>query len=345
MTEKLAGWLKQRSRVTLTVAALIYVGLVGLVDCLTPLGVLFAMFYSPAIMLVTWFAGRRSGLVIALASGVSWLITERVASPPDTPALVAYWMALNGLVAFLAVVYLLSTIKELHDQLEDRVAKRTAELKSEIEQRKKLEREVLEISDQEQQRIGHDLHDGLCQHLTATMLASKILHEELAGTNRPQAEQARQITGYIDQAIYQSRAIARGLDPVKPVANGLMSALEELATAVKQMHRVPCVFLSDSPVLMEDHVAATHLYRIAQEAVNNAVKHAQPTRIEIALRESKGNVVLTVRDDGRGLQKLSVAGNGMGLHTMNYRANMIGANLQIRQPAEGGTLVEVTTSL
>ena len=254
-------------------------------------------------------------------------------------------MALNGLVAFLAVVLLLSIVKTLNEQLEARVEKRTAQLKAEIDHRKLLERKVLEVSDQEQERIGHDLHDGLCQHLTATMLASKLLHEELTVRDQPEAEQARQITQYIRRAISDSRAVARGLDPVKVAANGLMSALEELAASVQSMDRIECVFRSDVPVLIDDHAAAIHLYRIAQEAVNNAIKHAQPTRVEIALRQVERELVLTVADNGRGLPETVDSGNGMGLHTMKYRANLIGATLQILRQPTGGTVVTVTTSL
>jgi PAS domain S-box-containing protein len=219
---------------------------------------------------------------------------------------------------------------------------RLAGIAEDITHRKRLERKVLEISDQEQRRIGRDLHDGLCQHLTATMFASKILEEELAKQSPPQAAQARQIADFLDRAIAQARNVARGLDPVKVATNGLMSALEELAATVRTMQRVDCVFRSDTPGLVEDDAAAVQLYRIAQEAVNNAVRHAQPTRVEIGLDDSDEKITLTIRDNGVGVPPVAHKRDGMGLQTMNYRAHAIGASLDVRRGTQGGTIVTCT---
>jgi PAS domain S-box-containing protein len=219
---------------------------------------------------------------------------------------------------------------------------RIAGIAEDITERKRLEKKVLEVSDQEQRRIGQDLHDGLCQHLTATMIASKILQEELGQQSSPQAAQAGQIATFLDRAIRQARDVARGLDPVKVATNGLMSALEELANTIRTMHRIDCVFQSDAPVLIDDDATAIHLYRIAQEAVNNAVKHAKPTRVEIGLANIDTKIALSIKDDGVGLPKASKRRSGMGWQTMHYRARMIGAALDVRRAPEGGTVVTCT---
>jgi len=211
-----------------------------------------------------------------------------------------------------------------------------------ITPRKRLEKKVLEVSDQEQRRIGQDLHDGLCQHLTATMFASKILAEKLALKSMTEAAQAAQIAEFIEQAISQARNVARGLDPVKVATNGLMSALEELAATIQGLYRIRCVFRSDGAALVDDHAAAIHLYRIAQEAVNNAVKHGKPTQIEIGLDTVGEKLILTIQDDGVGLRESSDRRDGLGQHTMNYRANMIGASLQFHRRASTGTVVTCT---
>ncbi len=337
MLENAVDWLKHRSKASLTAAGLILVILVGVADSLTPRAMVFAIFYLPAIFLVTWFAGKRAGILVACCSAIAWLVVNRAQAAPGTPVFIPYWNALSGLVVFLAVVFLLSAVKALNVGLEDKVTQRTAELK-------RLEKEVLEISDQEQRRIGQDLHDGLCQHLTATMFASKILQEELARQSPPHAAQAGQIAAFINQAIGQTRDVARGLDPVKVATNGLMSALEELATMVRDLHRIDCSFHSAAPVLIDDNAAAIHLYRIAQEAVNNAVKHAAPKRIDIGLADADGKIVLTIQNDGKGLSAGPDRRGGMGLQTMNYRARMIGAALDVKPGPAGGTIVTCALS-
>ena len=460
MFGNLVDWLKRRSKISLTVAGLILVVLIGAVDRLTPAEMLFVNFYLVIILVVTWFAGRSAGVFIAVVSGITWLVVNLLQATPGWRPFIPYWNALSALVVFLAVVFLLSAIKSLNEGLEGKVEQRTAELRSEsaehqrteerfrqlaeginevfwmtdiengeviyvspayevvwgrtcvslydaprsrieaihpedrervaqviadkrskagydeeyriirpdgavrwvhdrafpifdktgkvyrlagiaedVTQRKRLERKVLEVSDQEQRRIGRDLHDGLCQHLTATMFASKILEEELAKQSSPQATQAGQIAEFVSRAISQARNVARGLDPVKVATNGLMSALEELAASVRTMQRLDCVFQSDAPVLIDDDATAIHLYRIAQEAINNAVRHAQPKHIEIGLDGSDEKVTLTIRDDGVGLPPAPRKRDGMGLQSMNYRARAIGATLDVRRGQAGGTIV------
>ena len=341
-TGTVSTWLTRRSKLSLTAGALGYVAFVGVIDWFTPRAMVFAIFYLPAVLLATWCAGKISGSVVAVASAFAWLLVGRAVALPGELAFIPFWNASSGLIVFLLVVWLLSALKAATEELEDRVAQRTAELKAEIVHRRQLERSVLEVTDREQERIGHDLHDGLCQHLTATMLASKILLEELAAKDQPEADRARQITEYLSTAISQSRAVARGLDPVKLATNGLMSALEELATNVQSMHRLECSFRPTGTIRLDDHAVAIHLYRIAQEAVNNAVKHARPTHIEITSRQAGHALVLTVEDNGRGIEMTNSSSEGMGLHTMSYRANMIGAVLQIGPRPEGGTVVTVT---
>ena len=208
-----------------------------------------------------------------------------------------------------------------------------------ITERKRLEKENLEISEREQRRIGQDLHDGLCQHLAGIELLSQVLEQKLATKSAAEAARAAEIARHVREAITHTRSLARGLSPVELEANGLMSALQELAASVEKMFKVECRFQCEESVLLFDHAVATHVYRIAQEAINNAIKHGKAESILISLKPADGNINLTVMDDGTGFPKELKSDKGMGLQIMNYRASMIGGSLDIRRANEKGTTV------
>ena len=207
-----------------------------------------------------------------------------------------------------------------------------------ISQRKRLEKEILEISDREQRRIGHDLHDGLCQQLAGIELMSQVLEQKLVAKSKAKAARAAEIARHVRDAIGHTRLLARGLSPVTLESEGLMSALEELAADTGKMFQVACVFECESPVLVHDHAAATQLYRIAQEAVSNAIKHGKARRIVISLQWVGEQNVLAIKDDGVGLPNF-VPKTGMGLRIMQYRAGMIGGAAMVQRDLDGGTSV------
>jgi two-component system sensor kinase FixL len=169
-----------------------------------------------------------------------------------------------------------------------------------ITERKRLEREILEISEREQRRIGHDLHDGLCQHLAGIEMMSQVLEQKLSSRSRDAARRAGEIAKNVRDAISQTRSLARGLSPVTLESEGLMSALQELAENTGTIFHVVCRFDCNPPVSVADHAVATHLFRLAQEAVANAIKHGRAKRISIRLTGERGRVVLKVDDDGAG---------------------------------------------
>jgi signal transduction histidine kinase len=209
-----------------------------------------------------------------------------------------------------------------------------------ITERKHLETSLLEISEREQRRIGQDLHDGLGQHLAGIELMSQVLEEKLAAKKvKTEAGRAGEIAGHVREAISQARLLARGLSPVVLESEGLMAALGELATSTQRIFRIDCHFECNPPVLVEDHVVATHLYRIAQEAVSNAIKHGKTKKIEIRLQAANDRTVLMVKDYGVGLPKVLPEKRGMGLRIMQYRAGMIGGTLAVQRDANGGTSV------
>jgi PAS domain S-box-containing protein len=208
-----------------------------------------------------------------------------------------------------------------------------------ITERKRLEKIVLEISEREQRRIGQDLHDGLGQHLTGIAFMAKVQQQKLAEKQSPEAADAAKIVQLVNDAILKTRELSRGLLPVVSDAHGLMSALQLYAAEIEDLFGIPCRFQCDNSVLVHDTAMATHLYHIAQEAVNNTVKHAQATSIHIRLFSGELEGCLIIKDDGIGIERPRPPHSGVGLHIMNYRAGIIGGNLEIRRGQPNGTIV------
>ncbi|HMJ89104.1 MAG TPA: response regulator, partial [Candidatus Acidoferrum sp.] len=220
----------------------------------------------------------------------------------------------------------------------DRIA-RDRKLVAADEERLRLERQILEIGDRERRRIGQDLHDGLGQHLAGIELMTEALEQKLATKNKTEATRAANIARHVREAIRQTRSLARGLSPVEPDRHGLMSSLQELAANASEMFRVTCRFTCTGHVHIENNVAATHLFRIAQEAVSNAIKHGHAREIQVALSDAPDAVQLTITDNGGGLAEPPPESNGMGLRIMRYRTSVIGGELSVERHERGGTVV------
>jgi two-component system sensor kinase FixL len=225
---------------------------------------------------------------------------------------------------------------------------------------RQLERQVLEAASAEQRRIGRDLHDGLCQELVSLSLGLELVARKLA-TKHLSAEAAGidKLSESLQAVTSQARQLAHGLNPVDVEGGGLPDALEQLASRVSESTAIACVFHWDQRAQARDGTVATNLYRIAQEAVSNAIKHARPSRIDLYLAHTNGQLAMRIEDDGRGLPKASSLSireaaaaralpphpdrpqrTGIGLQTMNYRARLIGGTFDIRPAASlKGTVV------
>jgi len=208
-----------------------------------------------------------------------------------------------------------------------------------ITEREQLERALLNISAREQRRIGQDLHDGLGQHLTGIAFMAKVHEEKLAMRELPDAADAAKIVRLVNEAVHKTRELARGLLPVMSDAQGLMSALQLWAAEVEDIYGVSCRFECQSPVLIQDNAKATHLYHIAQEAVNNAIKHGGARNIVLRLATDDDSGTLLIADDGAGISEDRSNSHGMGLHIMSYRSAMIGAQLELKRNEIRGTTV------
>lgn len=230
--------------------------------------------------------------------------------------------------------------------LERRVRERTLELsranealKAEMHERTRAEREMTEISEREQQRLGQDIHDGLSQQLTGISYLIKSVEKRLAARELPEAKDAGEISELVKRAIRDTKALSRGLNPIQLESNGIVPALRELADTSCKLFRVKCEAELDAAIDVPDRAVATQLYRIAQEAVHNAVRHGRASVVKISFLSENGTPVLSVADDGSGFEPHDGEFSGMGLRNMRHRAVLIGASLDIRRIPSGGTLV------
>ncbi len=222
---------------------------------------------------------------------------------------------------------------------------RIAGIAADITERKRLEQELLEISEREKRRIGQDLHDGLGQQLVGTQLAVTTLANKLREQGSPETARAAEIGELLDEALTQARNLTRGLYPVGLATSGLAFALWHLASNIHRSFHVDCQVDCPEDVPIKDITVATHLYRITQESINNALKHGRATQIHIRLQAGPVCCTLTVEDNGSGMETTNHEPGGMGIQIMMYRARMIGGRLQILPRAQGGMIVRCTLPL
>jgi PAS domain S-box-containing protein len=210
---------------------------------------------------------------------------------------------------------------------------------------RRLERGILAATDREKERLGRELHDGLCQNLAGIAAIAMTLSRKLAARSRPESADAAEITRLINQTTKHARDLARGLTPVHLVGIGLAAALQGLALNVQALFHRTCKFRCNCPSLRLAEEVEVHLLRIAQEATHNAMTHGRAKRIGISLALSEGTVRLGIRDDGIGVRETAQKPTGIGLETMAYRARLIGGTLRVQRQAPRGTLVTCVFTL
>lgn len=233
-------------------------------------------------------------------------------------------------------------LAQLNLELEERVTKRTQELntanrglRQEIVERRRLEAEIVEITERVQSRIGQDLHDDLGQQLSALGMMGSAIERELRRASDPKAESLARLNLMIKHAINTTRGLAKGLYPIELEKGGFIVAIEELARVTQTLSGVECNVRGKATFPLGS-TAAIHLYRIAQEAVNNALKHAEPRKIIIDCTTVTGVPTLTITNDGLPFKKPRSRRHGLGLHILEYRAGLLGAEIMISPGADGG---------
>lgn len=206
-----------------------------------------------------------------------------------------------------------------------------------VTEARRLARQILEAAELERQRIGQDLHDDLCQHLTGIACLERVLQQRLESQNPNEAADAARLVDLIEQGIRRARDLAHGLQPVE-LSGGLQAALSELARRVQEMFGVQCHFRGNCNFIFQDPAAPMHLYHIAQEAINNAIRHGNAQNIHVELARDSKTIALTIHDDGVGLPPV-LSSDGLGLRAMRHRARLIGARLSIGPTAGKGTIL------
>jgi len=249
------------------------------------------------------------------------------ASPPETTE-ISYFVGEKEKTILLSMIPLTLSGKKVHYCIGN-----------DITQRKVLEKKLMENSELEQRRLGQELHDDVGQLLAGIAFMGKALEQKLTKKAPEEAREMATLLSYINQAVARTQSLARGMFPVELEAAGLMSALRELSIFTDGLFKINCMFLCDSPVFINDNEIAIHLYRIAQEAIRNAIKHGPARHITVELSSSDGSIALRVKDDGKGFKEVPLTPGGLGLNIMRYRAASIGAVFDIRTGEGGGTIV------
>lgn len=328
------NWLTT-SRPALIAVCLLITASLGYVDYLTGYEQTFLLFYLVPIGLGTWFGTFWLGLTFSVLSIAAWVVSDIAAGVPT----VGLWNIGMALGSYAVFTTLLSKLRTLLNELDERVRDRTAALKREMAERERLDQEIAEVADRERRRLGQNLHDNLGQHLTGTALAAQVLREKLAGRSATEVADADKVVSYIEEGIDLTRNLARGFFSPELEADGLDVALHGLAANISERFKVPCTFNGDDAVHVGDTTTATQLYHIAQEAVMNAVKHGGANKIDIELVRSGQKLTLAVSDDGRGFPEKLPEPPGLGLRLMTHGASLIGGKLAISRSRDGGTLV------
>lgn len=337
---ELTGQFKKSPKGYSAAVSFALVAVIGGVDYMAGYAIFFSAFYLIPVALATWFAGGNFGIAVSLSSVLISVIGDFAAGAHYANLLIPIWNGAIALTIYFVVVKILASLRKLQDKLEEKVRQRTAALTSEMQERARLEKEILEISEREQRRIGHDLHDGLCQHWAATAMAGQVLSEKLAAKSAPETADAKEIVRLAETGITLTRNLAHGISPAEMETEGLVTALREFAANISQMFKVACAFDCESPPQIGDATTAMHLYRIAQEAVHNAIRHGKPGQVVVSLFNQKGRVELTIEDDGAGLPDDWQKNRGLGTRIMAHRAAMIGGAFSIEPNPTGGTFVK-----
>jgi signal transduction histidine kinase len=306
---------------------------IGVCDYLTSYQIRLLPFYGGPIFVVAWFCGARYGTLAALFSVVIWWCANWFNGDPDLHHWIQLWEVGRHIGFFLVVAWLGSALRSKSDIAVARIAL--------LERSQRLEHEIVNISEAEQRRIGQDLHDGICQYLAALTCSASSLRDELRKSGlQGSAETAAELALRLQDAVVQTRDLARELIPAHVGQVGIAVALDALAQSVSRLHGIDCTFRGEGSAAKCDDQTAAHLYRVAQEAINNAARHGKAKHIAISLEADGKVMTLRIADDGIGISES--ASPGMGLAIMRYRARLSGGDLEIQKPASGGTVILCT---
>ena len=243
--------------------------------------------------------------------------------------------------------FVIATVSDIAQRVRDEEALRRAKERAEelLGRARMAERRIVDISEEAREKIGQELHDDLGQDLTGIAFLSEVLHQKLRSAGRTEMQEAAAITELINKAVSKTRTLAQGLYPVELKEAGLQAMLGQVARNVENIYKLPCLLHLDEDCQVKDFLTALNLFRIAQEAISNALKHSGATRIDLRIERALTGLLFSIEDDGVGIGAGDGAADakmrGLGLHIMHYRAALIGATLQIGSAVPRGTRITI----
>ena len=304
--------------------------LIGFLDHVSSWEISLFVVYAVPILVAVWFLGTRWGALMAVLGALVWWWAN-YNDNPYTTTWGYVWAAMSRLIYFVFVVIGGAAMKAEREATRARIET--------LERTRELEADIVRASESEQQRIGQDLHDGLCQYLAAVGCAAASLKEDLRSLGAAEAESAAEIEELIKGAVAQARDLARGIFPVQLDSTGLCTALEELAANSTRLQSVNVKVEFHGEVHIPDPTVGMHLYRIVQESIANSIRHGGAKNIDVVVSEGENVFMMPITDDGTGLKPPQPREPGMGLKTMRYRAQLIGADLEVANNPKGGVSV------
>ena len=321
---RLPGW-------AVVAIAFAVAGTVAFLDYVTGSEVTVLLFYAAPIALAAWRLPWGWALGFAFVCAAFWAVANRDAGLYQTTGGFV-WGAFTRWFYFVVVAGATHVLKVRQESDRERIAS--------FERTRELEADIVHMSELEKQRIGQELHDGLCQFLAGTALAAHGVARKLESKGMPEAANVREIQGLIENAAGQAREIAHGVFPVQMGPEGLPAALDELVAATgRSLRSVKFRFSPHGKMFPLDPPVAMHFYRIAQEAISNAVRHARAQNVTVELEADFPGITLSVIDDGNGFDAKAREGDGIGLRSMTYRADLIGGRLEIKSRIPRGLQV------
>ena len=320
---------------------LVLTGLVGYADYVTGYKRSLLLFYLVPISIAGWFGSFVLSLAIAVVCILAWVLSDLASGIPA----LEFWNVGMAFVSFVLFAGLLSKLRTLIGELDRRVHERTAALEHEMAERRRLDQEIAQVANRERRRLGHDLHDKLGQHLTGTALTAQVLKEKLAARSAPEVDEAEKLIRYVEEGIDFTRNLARGFFAPELDSEGLVAALQDLAEKATERFHVDCTFDGDSSIRIHDSTIANQLYRIAQEAVTNSIKHGAAKHIDIRLAANDPELCLTITDDGVGFPDKPPQSEGLGLRLMQHDAALSGGTFDVGRNGEGGTIATCRVNL
>lgn len=315
-----------------TILSAFVVLLVGVLDYYSGPHLSLAILYLLPVIFASWYGGKNNGMLVAILTSLVWVTADMATYLPPPHFGVALWNVSSRLGVFSFVVVLLARIRGLQADLEDTIARRTRQLEIETARGVSMEREVAAVSAREQQRIAHELHDGLGQELGGLAFHAKVLAAKLAAGGLPHASEAERLVSLLNQSIARTRALSNLLDPVGSESGGLLHALKQLVERSGKVFGITCAFDGPDRLPAISGKAELDLYRIAQEAIHNATQHGQASEVGVQVVLEPQLLILRVLDNGCGFNPglaCNEQDRGMGLRIMRYRASGLSARLEV----------------